>query len=154
MREETGSSSISVKLTDENLKFVAGKPLKVDNVNASDGVWWVEDSQGDMTPITGDTKISYLSSTLVMPDETIPELLCYDSCPKPAEDGKTKASNTMDTYDKVMYLQSATGDGGKCKVQPKATDYEVNHNIVITIMTLSLHLLSRFRSLDLQQNQQ
>ena len=116
-----------MQLTDKE-KFVAGKPLKVDTKEVSDYVWWVEDSQGDMKPVTGDTKITYQSRTLVMPGDTVPDLLCYESCPSPTEDGKTSPSSSMANHDYVKYLQSAEGNGGKCNEKPTADDYEVYHH--------------------------
>ena len=78
-----------------------------------------------MKPVTGDTKIMYQSRTLVMADETVPDLLCYDSCPNPTEDGETNPSSKIDNHEYVKYLQSASGDTGKCKAKPTADDYEV-----------------------------
>ena len=130
MREETGSSSISVKLTDEKLKFVAGKPLKVNNANASDSVWWVDEDQGAMKPITGDTKITYLVSTLVMPDEKVPKLLCYDTCPDPGQDGRFDHAESIDTKEYVSYLNSATATGGKCKTKPESKDIKVRYTLL------------------------
>jgi len=81
--------------------------------------FWVWSSTGNIKPITAATQVTYVDQTLVMPGDTVPDLLCYENCPNAASVASCTGSSDCN-YDSPSHLSSNTQvqTAGSCSVKP------------------------------------
>lgn len=88
VREEAASSSVKVTLDDKSAPFVTSRsPWENSNEVTIGGTavgtpFWSHKEVGDVVKPSGTTTIDYQIRSLVVPGDVVPELACYNNCPK------------------------------------------------------------------------
>lgn len=124
LRIESSAQSVKVKLADTSAAFsTSNTPWKNDNpvtiANTAVGTpGWSHKEIGDVVKASGTTTIDYRIRSLVVPGETIPELACYNNCPKLSTSPSHLSSCSMGQNCYEDTVNSITGfqvdNGGEC----------------------------------------
>jgi hypothetical protein len=80
--------------------------------------YWVNDNNGDMIQLTGESLLTYTTYSTVNPGENVPQLICYENCPGPEapENWDTCKGDTCKIKKEPSHLDNKVqlDHGGKC----------------------------------------
>lgn len=156
LRIESSAQSVKVTLDDSSASFSTSNTPWIDDNPVTIGSTavgtpgWSHKEIGDVVKPSGTTNIDYRIRSLVVPGETIPELACYNNCPKLSSGVSQLSTCSMgvDCYEDSV--NSITGfqvdDSGECSSTGGVTLAATNAGALTAIGDLTLSWSSELDS--------